>query len=76
MLKGQMNINEFCAAHLAFVAAEEDTVAEREALERRDRVLAFFDLDDIAQGIAIAIGMRNILARVRDDITSRVAAAE
>lgn len=68
-------LEEFCAIHLAYLAAKDGTAAELAAKEARDALLATFGANDFANAIAVSIGMRSVLVKARDALTVAAATA-
>jgi len=72
---GNRKLREFCEAHLLFITAQEDSKEEEAARVNRDRLLTLFSQNDFAHAIAVAIGIKNVLIRAREQLTTNIASA-
>jgi hypothetical protein len=64
--KRDHRIREFIVAQLAYVLADEGSGQEREALTFRDAALATLTRNERLHAVAIAIGLKNVLSRIRN----------
>lgn len=66
MNSSDVKLEKFYKAHVAFVLADEGSPEEHKALQERNFILASLTENERSFGIAVALGIKNVLARLHN----------